>query len=108
MVSRRIPHTRGGESDDQRSIRRLSRVFPTRVGVNQIILGVLVVISRVSHGRAGIWSIWSNMQGVPVTDKDWQGVIRLVVFVLALALCSIPAALALGLAVWMFLWDSGA
>ena len=40
----------------------------------------------------------------PVTDKDWRGVIRLVVTVLALALAAIPAALALGLAVRVYLW----
>ena len=42
-----------------------------------------------------------------MTDKDWRGVIRLVVSVLALALATIPAALALGLAVRVFRWVTG-
>ena len=43
-----------------------------------------------------------------VTDTDWQGVIRLVVSVLAVALASIPAGLAVGFAWRCFLWASGA
>lgn len=43
-----------------------------------------------------------------MTDTDWQRVIRLVVSVLALALCTIPAALALGVAVLVFRWVTGA
>jgi len=42
-----------------------------------------------------------------VTDTDWRGVIRLVVTVLALALATIPAALALGVAVLVFRWVTG-
>ena len=42
-----------------------------------------------------------------MTDTDWRGVIRLVVFVLALALASIPAALAWGVAVLVFRWVTG-
>jgi len=38
-----------------------------------------------------------------MTDNDWKQVIRLVVAILAVALAAIPAALALGLAVRVFL-----
>ena len=42
-----------------------------------------------------------------MTDTDWRGVIRLVVILLAVALASIPAALALGVAVLVFRWVTG-
>jgi len=38
-----------------------------------------------------------------MTDNDWKQVIRLVVAILAVALAAIPAALALGLTVRVFL-----
>ena len=39
-----------------------------------------------------------------MTDKDWKQVIRLVVTILAIAADAIPAALALGMALRVFLW----
>lgn len=39
-----------------------------------------------------------------MTNNDWKRVIRLVVTILAIAAAVIPAALALGLAVRVFLW----
>ena len=57
-------------------------------------------VKRVERGDAA---------GIPVDMKqdDWRGVIRLVVVLLAVALATIPAALALGVAVRVFLWAAG-
>ena len=42
-----------------------------------------------------------------MNDQEWARIVRLVVTILAAALASIPAALALGISVRVFLWASG-
>ena len=42
-----------------------------------------------------------------MNDQEWARIVRLVVSILAVALASIPAALALGLAVRVYLWAAG-
>ena len=42
-----------------------------------------------------------------MAEEDWRAVVRVVVTILSVAVAMIPAALAVGLAVRVFMWAAG-